>query len=274
MLDHAGSVRAARRRHRTVHPDAGRQGDSAVGEEPEDARRTSRASPICRWTNTTWTSTWRAAFPAEICRRWCVLPFDRMSKSILVATANPFNQQAAKELAEATTQPPALVSGAAGRDLSRTSAKPSAKPPCPQSQIIWRTHRRRARRGRPADRQAGGGTARTAEEGRHAPAQARHRKGLRQRAGHGRLHGPRAQHAARSTSPASASRRKSPNCSRATSAHNHKVVPVSRLENKLFLAMADPLNVLAIDDVKRITKLEVIAADRLRKGDHRQAQRH
>jgi type IV pilus assembly protein PilB len=35
-------------------------------------------------------------------------------------------------------------------------------------------------------------------------------------------------------------------------AHNHKVVPVSRLENKLFLAMADPLNVLAIDDVRRI----------------------
>ena len=42
-------------------------------------------------------------FPAEGCRRWCVLPFDRMSKAILVATANPFNQQAAKELAEATT---------------------------------------------------------------------------------------------------------------------------------------------------------------------------
>jgi hypothetical protein len=42
-------------------------------------------------------------FPAEVCRRWCVMPFDRMSKAILVATANPFNQQAAKELAEATT---------------------------------------------------------------------------------------------------------------------------------------------------------------------------
>ena len=42
-------------------------------------------------------------FPAEVCRRWCVLPFDRMSKAILVATANPFNQQAAKELGEATT---------------------------------------------------------------------------------------------------------------------------------------------------------------------------
>ncbi len=41
-------------------------------------------------------------------------------------------------------------------------------------------------------------------------------------------------------------------------AHNYKVVPVSRLDNKLFLAMADPLNVLAIDDVKRITKLEVV----------------
>jgi len=40
-------------------------------------------------------------------------------------------------------------------------------------------------------------------------------------------------------------------------AHNHKIVPVSRLENKLFVAMADPLNVLAMDDVKRITKLEV-----------------
>jgi type IV pilus assembly protein PilB len=40
--------------------------------------------------------------------------------------------------------------------------------------------------------------------------------------------------------------------------HNYKIVPVSRLENKLFLAMADPLNVLAVDDVKRNTKLEVL----------------
>jgi type IV pilus assembly protein PilB len=39
--------------------------------------------------------------------------------------------------------------------------------------------------------------------------------------------------------------------------YNYKVVPVSRLENRLFLAMADPLNVLALDDVKHITKLEV-----------------
>jgi hypothetical protein len=42
------------------------------------------------------------SFPSETCQRWCVLPFDRMSKSVLVATANPFNQQAAKELAGAT----------------------------------------------------------------------------------------------------------------------------------------------------------------------------
>ena len=48
-------------------------------------------------------------------------------------------------------------------------------------------------------------------------------------------------------------------------AHTHKVVPVSRLDNRLYLAMADPLNVLALDDVKRITKLEVspmIASER------------
>lgn len=48
-------------------------------------------------------------------------------------------------------------------------------------------------------------------------------------------------------------------------AQTHKVVPVARLENKLFLAMADPLNVLALDDVRRITKLEVapmIASER------------
>ncbi len=39
--------------------------------------------------------------------------------------------------------------------------------------------------------------------------------------------------------------------------HTHKVLPISRLENKLFLVMADPLNVLAIDDVRRITKMDV-----------------
>ena len=44
------------------------------------------------------------AFPANTCQRWCVLPFDRMSKSVLVATANPFNQQAGRELATASGQ--------------------------------------------------------------------------------------------------------------------------------------------------------------------------
>jgi hypothetical protein len=42
------------------------------------------------------------SFPAEICRRWCVLPFARMSKSVLVVTANPFSQQAARDLAAYT----------------------------------------------------------------------------------------------------------------------------------------------------------------------------
>jgi hypothetical protein len=38
------------------------------------------------------------SFPREMCMRWCMLPFDRMSKSILVATTNPYNRQAAREL--------------------------------------------------------------------------------------------------------------------------------------------------------------------------------
>lgn len=42
------------------------------------------------------------SFPRMVCQRWCVLPFDRMSKSVLVATANPFNKQAAFELQSAT----------------------------------------------------------------------------------------------------------------------------------------------------------------------------
>lgn len=37
-------------------------------------------------------------FDRDTCKRWCVLPIEKMSKSILVATANPFNQQAAAEL--------------------------------------------------------------------------------------------------------------------------------------------------------------------------------
>ena len=43
-------------------------------------------------------------FPQSCLKRWCVMPFDRMSKSILVATANPFNKQAAAELQDATNQ--------------------------------------------------------------------------------------------------------------------------------------------------------------------------
>lgn len=42
------------------------------------------------------------SFPRDLCQRWCVLPFDRMSKSVMVATANPFNKEAAQELQTAT----------------------------------------------------------------------------------------------------------------------------------------------------------------------------
>lgn len=41
---------------------------------------------------------WARSFPRDICLRWSILPFDRMSKSIFVATANPFNKQAARDL--------------------------------------------------------------------------------------------------------------------------------------------------------------------------------
>ncbi|MBI5772710.1 MAG: hypothetical protein HZA89_03080 [Verrucomicrobia bacterium] len=44
------------------------------------------------------------SFPRQTCQRWCVAPFDRMSKSVLVATTNPFNKQAAAELQERTNQ--------------------------------------------------------------------------------------------------------------------------------------------------------------------------
>ncbi len=42
------------------------------------------------------------SFPRDICQRWCLLPFDRMSKSVMIATANPFNKQAALEVQSAT----------------------------------------------------------------------------------------------------------------------------------------------------------------------------
>ena len=43
-------------------------------------------------------------FPVETCRRWCILPFDRLSKCMLVATTNPFNRQAAAEIETVSKQ--------------------------------------------------------------------------------------------------------------------------------------------------------------------------
>jgi tetratricopeptide (TPR) repeat protein len=37
-------------------------------------------------------------FPRDVCLRWCILPFDRLSKSIMVATANPYNERANHDL--------------------------------------------------------------------------------------------------------------------------------------------------------------------------------
>ncbi len=41
-------------------------------------------------------------------------------------------------------------------------------------------------------------------------------------------------------------------------AKTNKLVPIARLNGKLFVAMADPTNVLAVDDVKRRVQLEVV----------------
>ena len=41
-------------------------------------------------------------------------------------------------------------------------------------------------------------------------------------------------------------------------ARAYKLAPICRLGNKLFVAMADPLNVLALDDLRQRTKMEII----------------
>jgi tetratricopeptide (TPR) repeat protein len=40
--------------------------------------------------------------PRMVCQRWCVMPVDRMSKTLMVATANPFNKQAVLDMEEST----------------------------------------------------------------------------------------------------------------------------------------------------------------------------
>jgi type IV pilus assembly protein PilB len=41
-------------------------------------------------------------------------------------------------------------------------------------------------------------------------------------------------------------------------ARTHKLVPICKLGNKLFVAMVDPMNVLALDDLRQRTKLEIV----------------
>src|ERR1043166_1225673 len=41
-------------------------------------------------------------------------------------------------------------------------------------------------------------------------------------------------------------------------ARAYKLAPICKLGNKLFVAMADPLNVLALDDLRQRTKLEIV----------------
>jgi type IV pilus assembly protein PilB len=41
-------------------------------------------------------------------------------------------------------------------------------------------------------------------------------------------------------------------------ARAYKLAPIAKLGNKLFVAMADPLNVLALDDLRQRTKMEIV----------------
>jgi hypothetical protein len=61
-------------------------------------------------------------FPREVCLRWCVLPFDRLSKSVMIATCNPFNKQAARDL-EASTKNRLLFYLASPMELTKILKK-------------------------------------------------------------------------------------------------------------------------------------------------------
>jgi type IV pilus assembly protein PilB len=56
-------------------------------------------------------------------------------------------------------------------------------------------------------------------------------------------------------------------------ARAYKLSPIGKLGNKLFVAMADPLNVLALDDLRQRTKLEIVTDDHDGAERHRDAQR-
>ncbi|HWD21323.1 MAG TPA: tetratricopeptide repeat protein [Verrucomicrobiae bacterium] len=60
--------------------------------------------------------------PRDVCQRWCVAPFDRMSKTVMVGTANPFNKQAIADL-EASLKSRILWYLAAPADLMRILSK-------------------------------------------------------------------------------------------------------------------------------------------------------
>src|SRR5207237_9249650 len=49
-------------------------------------------------------------------------------------------------------------------------------------------------------------------------------------------------------------------------ARANKLVPVARVDGKLFVAMTDPTNVLAVDDVKRRVQLDVVPMIATEKG--------
>ena len=81
---------------------------------------------------------------------------------------------------------------------------------------------------------------------------------FRHRAGHGHLHGPLPGQAANQPDRRSACPSPMMNLVPKDMAKSYKLVPVAVLGNKLFVAMADPMNVLALDDLRTRTKMDIV----------------
>ena len=122
----------------------------------------------------------------------------------------------------------------------------------------------------PAPARGGDGAA---EEAGRTAAEDPDGQAVRDRAGHGHLHGPLPRHAAdQSFQGARAGRDPASSCQR-TWRGTYKLSPVCQLGNKLFVAMADPLNVLALDDLRQRTKLEIVPMITTERERQRSAQR-
>ena len=202
-------------------------------------------------------------FPADVCRRWCVLPFDRMSKAIMIATANPSTSKPSKTWPRSPL-PDSLVPVLAERFIVQF-AKGFSVNPRPRLFIHVPMSKVKSFGERIADALVEDGLLSTKQIEELLEQQkkegARLVKLILDKAYVSEQDLAVSMGRVLNVPPINLARINIPtdivDLLPQDTLHNHKVIPVSRLENKLFLAMADPLNVLALDDVRRITKMEI-----------------